>query len=70
MTLGPFEKICSNCLFWKRLFGQRSIVLGDCRIKSPTVLCVNEFGESYSRVESHWPETNDDEWCGDWKGDN
>jgi hypothetical protein len=54
---------CATCPFWREW--QLSKGTGDCRRHEPTVLRSKDFSDGTTRVESHWPETEAEEWCGE-----
>lgn len=59
----PSESRCDNCRFWRVV--QRDAGVGECRREPPKIA----FGTTPCGavvVETHWPNTLRDEWCGEW----
>ena len=53
---------CISCEFWKQddeIHNQ-----GECRVRSPVCLVIVEAN---STVETHWPVTDRNDWCGEFK---
>lgn len=58
-----YGRKCSECYFW-HAYGSGAGPTGQCRRHAPVVLRINADGES----ENPFPETHEDDWCGDFLG--
>lgn len=62
---------CETCVFWVRYHGSKE--KGQCRRRSPEVVAKGDgfialfFGGFYTTLETKWPETNIDHWCGEYQ---
>lgn len=61
------NETCSTCRFWQRdSMGVDKAVIGECRRRSPALVVITERGNQITATR--FPETIDDEWCGEWEG--
>lgn len=56
------EPTCDLCLFWEHLRNTAVVGKGVCRRYAPRAV-VSEL--EAASMDAVWPETHDDEWCGD-----
>lgn len=66
-------KTCCTCQFWEK-FGWQDTVehssVGECHRNAPQTiqLCqASSLGGQNAEYDAIWPETLEDEWCGEWK---
>lgn len=60
--MGPIGH-CKDCRYWNA--GYRGDV-GQCRLSPPTVIETHHLNREYT--ETVWPETKENEWCGQYEG--
>lgn len=53
------DQRCENCRFWDTEND------GECR-RYPPIITVNT--KAFSGLSADFPETNSDDWCGEWQG--
>ena len=58
------NQTCASCRFWLRFSSDDS---GMCRRRAPSPVILPGF--ELSSAESTWPQTCDDDWCGEWEED-
>ena len=58
---------CDTCKYWERHHAQFSSVVdkGTCRRHAPRAALILDTEASV--LDATWPETHDDEWCGEWE---
>jgi len=68
---------CETCRFWEPKDRARLALDGECRRAPPTAffgmkrwLKSSDDHDSREFVESHFPQTYSDDWCGEWKPKN
>lgn len=55
-------RTCKGCLFWRPLTGSDA---GECRRHAPPPWTKSSESIDTTRT-AWWPNTADDDWCGDW----
>lgn len=66
------DRRCQHCRYWHRPIDVAtgryvmSLIRGECRRYPPTRIVTMKRGNS-SVEPPAWPETVNDQWCGEWK---
>lgn len=58
------EQLCKTCRFWDGRFS------GICRKYPPKVIIVDverKDTKVYHQKQTLWPDTDEDDWCGEWE---
>ena len=58
----PDSKQCESCAYWKRPNEKPAAIVGECRRYAPRPSSTGSFA---SQSFTMWPETRDDDWCGE-----
>lgn len=62
---------CKNCKYWnsleKEVWKEIGKQMGECRRNSPTVIFSRHLNLSLYSKWPHFPWTDSEEWCGDYK---
>jgi hypothetical protein len=57
------QRDCYTCRFWKG----SSHGEGECRRHPPQLTVVPDGNEECPGVKTAWPETDQEDWCGEWE---
>lgn len=65
---GKTKLRCHGCRYWWQPKGgdtDEPMLDGECRRHSPVVACTMNVRSGYNVVQTRWPVTMRDDWCGD-----
>ena len=56
---------CKQCRYWNR--GKEDMVCAQCRIRSPVVLVIEYEHPANRDINTFWPWTKAEDWCGEFE---